>query len=162
MALDNSGVQELESLLNQIFLQINQRVRCYLAKKSLSPSRYWLINNLSTDQPLMMGELQKKMGLSSATLTGLVDGLVETKLVNRWRDDNDRRVVFLTITPAGASLRADVNLYRSQLLISALAGQQIDFDSLNTTLNIVLSHLKLYCSKLKECAKTANDYKDGK
>ena len=162
MAEDISGVRELESLLQQIFMQINQRVRCYLAKKNLSPSRYWLINNLSTDQPLMMGDLQKRMGLSSATLTGLVDGLVETNLVHRWRDDNDRRVVFLTITPTGASLRADVNQYRSQLLISALAGQQIDFDSLNATLNIVLSHLKLYYSKLKEGSKTANDCQDGK
>ena len=95
MAEDIGGIQELESLLNQIFLQINQRIRCYLAKKSLSPSRYWVINNLSTDQPLMMGELQKRIGLSSATLTGLVDGLVETNLVRRWRDDDDRRVVFL-------------------------------------------------------------------
>jgi DNA-binding MarR family transcriptional regulator len=88
--------------------------------------------------------------------------MVETNLVHRWRDDNDRRVVFLTITPAGASLRADVNQYRSQLLISALAGQQIDFDSLNATLNIVLSHLKLYCSKLKDGSKTANDCQDRK
>jgi DNA-binding MarR family transcriptional regulator len=156
MVEDIGSAQELAELLNQIFLQINQRVRCYLAKKSLSPSRYWLINNLTADQPLMMGELQKRMGLSSATLTGLVDGLVENNLVHRWRDNNDRRVVFLTITPSGASLRADVNQYRSQLLISALAGQQINFDSLNTTLNIVLSHLKLYCSK------TANNCQDEK
>jgi len=148
------GVQELESLLHQIFMQLNQRVRCYLAKKSLSPSRYFVINNLSTDQPLTMGDLQRKIGLSSATLTGLVDGLVETDLVHRWRDDNDRRVVFLTITPAGASLRAEVNQYRSQLLRSALGGKQIDFDSLNATLNIVLSHLKLYCAKLREESKT--------
>jgi DNA-binding MarR family transcriptional regulator len=85
-----------------------------------------------------------------------------SSLVHRWRDDNDRRVVFLTVTPAGASLRADVNQYYSQLLMSALAGQQIDFDSLNATLNIVLSHLKLYCSKLKEGSKTANDCQDRK
>lgn len=74
MAEDIGGVQELQSLLHQIFMQLNQRVRCYLAKKGLSPSRHWVINNLSTDQPLMMGDLQKRMGLSSATLTGLVDG----------------------------------------------------------------------------------------
>jgi DNA-binding MarR family transcriptional regulator len=162
LAEDIGGIQELENLLQLIVIQLNKHVKCHLAKKGLSQSRYWVINNLAADQPLTMGDLQKRLGLSSATLTGLVDGLAEDDLVHRWRDNNDRRVVFLTLTPAGISLRSEINQYRCEVLRSALSGQQIDFDSLNAALNIVSSHLKLYCAKLKEGSKTANDYQDGK
>lgn len=157
MAEDTGGIQELEGLLQRIVIHLNRHVKCRLAKKGLSQSRFWVINNLTADQPLTMGDLQKKLDLSSATLTGLVDGLAENDLVYRWRDDNDRRVVFLTLTPAGASLRSEINQYRCELLRAALSGQQIDFDSLNAALNIVLSHLKLYCAKLKDGSKTTND-----
>jgi DNA-binding MarR family transcriptional regulator len=141
---------EFEVLLQQIVRQLNQHIRCFLTKKGMSLSRYWVINNLSTDRPLTMGKMQKRLGLSSATLTGLVDGLVDTGLVHRWRDDDDRRVIFLTLTPHGDSLRTEIDQYRCEVLRSALAGQQIAFDSLNDALNTVLSHLKLYCTKLKE------------
>jgi DNA-binding MarR family transcriptional regulator len=93
---------------------LNKYVKCRLAKKGLSQSRFWVINNLTADQSLTMGDLQKRLGLSSATLTGLVDGLAENDLVYRWRDNNDRRVVFLTLTPAGASLRSEINQYRCE------------------------------------------------
>jgi DNA-binding MarR family transcriptional regulator len=150
-------MQEFDNLLQRIVLQLNQHVRCFLSKKGLSLSRYWVIKNLSSDQPLTMGDLQKNLGLSSATLTGLVDGLVEAGLVYRRRDDNDRRVVFLTLTPAGVALQGEIHQHRTELLRSALADRQIDFDSLNAALNIVFAHLKLYTVKLKEGTKSADD-----
>jgi DNA-binding MarR family transcriptional regulator len=162
LAEDIGGIQELESLLQRIVIHLNRHVKCHLAQKGkgLSQSRFWVINNLTEEQPLTMGDLQKRLGLSSATLTGLVDGLVENDLVYRWRDDNDRRVVFLTLTTSGVSLRSEINQYRCELLRSALSGQQIDFESLNAALNIVLSHLKLYSTKLKDGSKTANRSQD--
>ncbi len=154
VAEDTDSMQEFESLLHRIAMQLNQHVRCFLNKKGLSQSRYWVIKNLSLDQPLTMGELQKRLGLSSATLTGLVDGLVAIDAVRRWREEDDRRVVFLALTPAGSSLRTEVNQYRSEVLRSSLADLQIDLESLNITLNTVLSHLKLYCAKAKEVRNT--------
>jgi DNA-binding MarR family transcriptional regulator len=160
LAEDIGGIQDLEGLLQRIVSHLNKHVKCHLAKKGLSQSRFWVINNLTSDQPLTMGDLQKRLGLSSATLTGLVDGLAENGLVDRWRDDTDRRVVFLTLTPAGVSLRSEINQYRCELLRSALSGQQIDLDSLNAALNIVLSHLKLDCAKIKDGSKAANCSQD--
>jgi DNA-binding MarR family transcriptional regulator len=114
LAEDTGSIQELEGLLQRIVIHLNKYVKCRLAKKGLSQSRFWVINNLTADQSLTMGDLQKRLGLSSATLTGLVDGLAENDLVYRWRDNNDRRVVFLTLTPAGASLRSEINQYRCE------------------------------------------------
>jgi DNA-binding MarR family transcriptional regulator len=64
---DIAGMQELDNLLQRIVMQLNQRVRCFLTKKGLSLSRYWVIKYLSPDQPLTMGDLQKTLGLSSAS-----------------------------------------------------------------------------------------------
>lgn len=160
MANDIGSMQTFERLLHQIGMQLNQNARCFLGKNGLSQSRYWVISNLSVDQPLTMGTLQKRIGLSSATLTGLVDGLVETNLVRRWRDDQDRRVVFLALTPTGASLRKEVWQYRTDVLRSAISGQQIDLDSLNTTLNDVLVQLKQHCTKQKEGVNNTHDCQD--
>ena len=61
---------------------------------------------------------------------------------------------FTTLTQDGVALRAEVHQFRSELLKSALAGRQIEFESLNAALNIVFSNLKLYNARMKEVLKT--------
>jgi DNA-binding MarR family transcriptional regulator len=49
-------------------------------------ARYWVISNL-----------QKKLHLAPATLTGLVDGLADSWLIRRWRDDSDQQLDIKTL-----------------------------------------------------------------
>jgi DNA-binding MarR family transcriptional regulator/predicted TPR repeat methyltransferase len=53
---------------------------------------------------IVSGELAGILGIHPSTVTGLVDGLVGAELVERRRDELDRRVVQLVATPAGAAL----------------------------------------------------------
>lgn len=53
------------------------------------------MNKLSADNPITMKELQRRLLLAPGTLTGLVDNLVNDGLVERWRDETDRRLVYL-------------------------------------------------------------------
>lgn len=48
--------------------------------------------------------LAKEVSLSQGTITGIVDRLVARQLVERKRSDRDRRVVTVTLTPAGKAL----------------------------------------------------------
>ncbi|TEB14025.1 MarR family protein [Pelotomaculum sp. FP] len=59
-----------------------------------------------------MGKLQRQLCLSPGTLTGLVDGLVEGQMVHRWRDNDDRRLVYLTLSEQGQEFLEDVMNYR--------------------------------------------------
>ena len=50
------------------------------------------------------GELAEEMHIRPATLTGLADRLEAKELIRRWPDADDRRVVRVGLTDAGASL----------------------------------------------------------
>jgi DNA-binding MarR family transcriptional regulator len=50
------------------------------------------------------GELAEQMRIRPATLTGLADRLESRGLIRRWTDADDRRVVRVSLTDAGASL----------------------------------------------------------
>jgi MarR family transcriptional regulator, lower aerobic nicotinate degradation pathway regulator len=51
-----------------------------------------------------MGELGKATGYHLSALTGIIDRLIRKKLVQRIRDDIDRRVVKVALTAAGVNL----------------------------------------------------------
>ncbi len=72
---------------------------------------------------MTIGDLHRQMYLAPATITGLVDGLVENGLVNRYRDETDRRVVYLKLTPQGKALVDEVLNYRIAKLKAALGSQ---------------------------------------
>jgi DNA-binding MarR family transcriptional regulator len=50
------------------------------------------------------GELAELMHIRPATLTGLADRLESKDLIKRWPDATDRRVVRVSLTPAGVAL----------------------------------------------------------
>jgi DNA-binding MarR family transcriptional regulator len=53
---------------------------------------------LDADGPLPMGALAEAMDVSQASVTGIVDRMEQRDLVERQRDDGDRRVVRVALT----------------------------------------------------------------
>lgn len=72
------------------------------------------------DQPMPMAELGHRIAASAPTMTGIIDRLERQGLVVRVRDDEDRRVVLIALTEAGAqvfaTLREDVAEKLTRLL----------------------------------------------
>jgi len=60
------------------------------------------------DGPLTGHDLADRLGVSTATTSGLVDRLVERGVVERGEDPGDRRVRRVLLTPAGARLVSDL------------------------------------------------------
>jgi DNA-binding MarR family transcriptional regulator len=59
---------------------------------------------LEVDGPLPMGALAEAMDVSQASVTGIVDRMEQRDLVERRRDDDDRRVVRVGLTDEGRRL----------------------------------------------------------
>jgi len=57
-----------------------------------------LIGILFHHGELTVSELSRKMGLSLSTVSGIIDRLEETKLIERKRSKEDRRVVKVSLT----------------------------------------------------------------
>jgi DNA-binding MarR family transcriptional regulator len=73
------------------------------------------------DRDRTAGELARAIIITLPSLTQLVDGLVERKLVERYADPTDRRKVRLALTPEGRALYAHAREAAEQRVATILA-----------------------------------------
>ena len=74
------------------------------AELDLSAPQVHTLLALGHDGALAMGDLARRVGITEKTATGLIDRLERDGLVQRLRDDADRRVVHVRLTAAGEAL----------------------------------------------------------
>jgi len=109
-----------------------------LSKYGLLQGRWWVLILLMREETLTStpSELAAKTGVSRATMTGLIDGLVRESLVARLIDGVDRRKYLIKLTEAGQNRLDEVmpDYYqRVSLLMSTIPANQRE---------ILLSQLK--------------------
>lgn len=77
----------------------------FLARHHLSQRKFFvLILLMRNPDGLKVSQLATGTGVSCATMTGVVDGLLNANLLTRETDEQDRRAFVVTITPAGQEL----------------------------------------------------------
>jgi DNA-binding MarR family transcriptional regulator len=67
-----------------------------------------------------MSDLARATHQSAASLTGVVDRLLEKRLVARVRSEGDRRQVVVTVTDGGRALLAEIKRARRAEMLAAL------------------------------------------
>ncbi len=75
-----------------------------LVHGGVSTAQLWVLMKLRYHGDLSISGLAELLGLGLPNVTGLVDRLEERGLVERHRDPDDRRVVHVTLTPAGCRI----------------------------------------------------------
>ena len=75
-----------------------------IARHELTPTEFAILEVLYHKGPLLLGEVQRKILVTSGGITYLVDRLVEKGLVKREECAEDRRARYAVLTPAGTSL----------------------------------------------------------
>jgi DNA-binding MarR family transcriptional regulator len=149
---DLQGIEKLEHIFWLIAQRTNLHARRFLAKEGLTMARFIVLSNVSADGPMTMGDLLGRLYQSPASLTGLIDGLVVEGLVNRWREDSDRRAVFLAPTQKGLDLLDRVFAFRTSILKEALAQNEgLDIDKLSNDLEKILECLESIKVEGKRC-----------
>ncbi len=73
--------------------------------KGLAPSHGDIIFSLLTCETLTMKELAKKIDRDKSTVTALVDKLIKLGYVKKSRDEEDNRIVYVTLTESGKDLK---------------------------------------------------------
>ncbi|MGS2614227.1 MarR family winged helix-turn-helix transcriptional regulator [Micromonospora sp. LZ34] len=88
---------------------VSQRWNRFLAEKfNLTQAGMVTLMTLDKDGALPHGEVAQRCFVRPATLTGIIDTLERDGLVERQRDESDRRSVRLAITPTGRERLAAV------------------------------------------------------
>lgn len=109
----------------QLFPAMYRRFRVRgqpLTGSDVTPRMLALLHHLASSGPLTLGEVVEHIRLSKATVTELVNRIEERGLVERMRDERDRRRVFVWLTPEGQRrTRQHPRVLEESLLERALA-----------------------------------------
>ncbi|MAT36363.1 MAG: MarR family transcriptional regulator [Ponticaulis sp.] len=87
--------------IRQIQRKIDQSARQIAQTEGITPSQLKVLQLLTEYPEISVGWVGEQTRLKNATITNLVDKLVERKLVSRRRCDSDRRRVWIRLEPAG-------------------------------------------------------------
>jgi MarR family 2-MHQ and catechol resistance regulon transcriptional repressor len=93
-----------------------------VARHGLTIAEFGIVEALYHRGPLLLGELQRKILVSSGGVTYLVDRLEAKGLVERQECPDDRRARYAALTPAGDKLVARIFPEHAQAVVAALSG----------------------------------------
>lgn len=93
-----------------------------IARHDLSPGEFAIMEVLYHRGPLLLGEVQRKILVSSGGVTYLVDRLVAAGYVERRECVEDRRARYAALTPKGEALIRQIFPDHADVIERALSG----------------------------------------
>lgn len=93
-----------------------------IARHGLTPAEFGILEALHHKGPMLLGEVQKKILVTSGGVTYLVDRLAAKGLVERQRCDRDRRAYYAALTPEGEALIREIFPRHAEAIRHAMGG----------------------------------------
>lgn len=93
-------LERLEELAQQFMRRMHTKMEMSMIY-GITGSQFFVLKRIRERKRLTVSEAAENLGVSLSAITALVDRLVKTGMVTRTRDENDRRLVWLEITPEG-------------------------------------------------------------
>ena len=106
--------------LRRIFQVIQEYSKKVEHATGLTSPQLWAIKVLAEAAPMIVSELARKMYLHPATIVGVLTRLEAHGLIKKTRSKEDRRVVWVELTPKGKDLVASAPEVAQGLLVVGL------------------------------------------
>src|SRR5262249_35939959 len=106
---DTPAPGDIVETLMRLLHTIRRRHHARFSSQELSGPRMRLLSALAEQQPVRMGDLAARLGLSARTITALVDALEQEGLLARRPDPTDRRAILIELTASGGAYTAQVS-----------------------------------------------------
>ncbi|MDR7314751.1 MarR family transcriptional regulator [Brevibacillus nitrificans] len=133
-------IRDLLKRLNKTFGTMATKELC---KYGLTVPQLVVIRQISIE-PKTIGQISKAVDLSYSTVSGIIDRLEREQLVERVRDENDRRVVWIRKTEKITELFEKVDLLSGEIY-------KQHFNSFSEEeLNNIINSLEALVTKLEE------------
>lgn len=95
-------------VLARAYAAVARAVEEQIARSGLTTTEFGILEALHHKGPLLLGEIQRKVLVTSGGITYLVDRLVAKGLVTREPSPDDRRARYAVLTPEGKQLIAEI------------------------------------------------------
>ena len=115
-SLDLFGDKFME-LLPKLMHEFNSYESPYITSGEITPLQLTVLNCLSTRGDCEMCKIAQALNVSFPTATGMMDRLVKSGFVKREHGQDDRRKVFVVITPKGRRITQDIFKRKRQALL---------------------------------------------
>jgi MarR family 2-MHQ and catechol resistance regulon transcriptional repressor len=109
-------------VLARSYNAVSARLAENIAQHDLTPTEFAILEVLYHKGPLLLGEVQRKILVTSGGITYLVDRLVEKGLVKREACAEDRRARYAVLTPAGTALIRTIFPQHAGAIEQAMSG----------------------------------------
>lgn len=113
-------------VLSRAAAAVNRHSEADIARHDLSPGEFAILEALYHRGTLLLGEVQRKILVSSGGVTYLVDRLEKQGYVERQNCATDRRARYAALTPKGRKFMASIFPEHAEALQAALAGLTIE------------------------------------
>jgi MarR family 2-MHQ and catechol resistance regulon transcriptional repressor len=95
--------------------------RMDIARHGLTPAEFSILEALHHKGPLLLGDVQRKVLVSSGGTTFLIDRLAKRGLVERQSCPSDRRARYAALTPDGSALMHRVFPMHAEMVRDAMS-----------------------------------------
>lgn len=124
---------------------VSRRAEIDIARHGITTMEFGILEVLHHKGPLLLGEIQRKILVTSGGITYLVDRLEAKGLVTREESANDRRARYAVLTAAGAALIRRVFPAHAKAMSRAVSGltrqEQVDATTLLRRLGLAAAAL---------------------
>lgn len=116
-AADALICEEVLIAIRRIIHAIDMHSRLLLQRHGLTGPQLVVLKTLDSRGEVAIGELARKVHLTQATVTGVIDRLIRQGFVRRRRSQVDKRRILVCMTQEGAALLGDApSLLQDQFL----------------------------------------------
>ncbi|MBT9164139.1 MAG: putative HTH-type transcriptional regulator YusO [candidate division WS2 bacterium] len=118
--MDINYFKRIEKILRNINRIMNVELRREATRMDINLTQFYILTFLTSYPLSPIGELSRKFELSPSTMTAHMDILESKGFITRIREDEDRRVVKLDLTPEGKTFINNLVASRVEVLRKAL------------------------------------------
>lgn len=128
-----------------VFYELTKKLQLELSQSlvyGITPSQFLVLKRLAQGK-VTVSELSEHLGVSLSAITSLVDRLKKSGYVERKRDEQDRRLVWLEATPSGLQQLEKCVNKRSEVMNKICEHlPDEDLENLHSIYNKILEVLK--------------------
>jgi DNA-binding MarR family transcriptional regulator len=120
VASETPIVEQILDELEPLIARQRKAVALQGCLRAISNTHLHVLFLLTTEGPLSMGRIADQLDASLPNVSGIVERMVAHGLVERLRDDDDRRLVVIRATTAGFQSVEEIDLIRRRQLARVL------------------------------------------
>ena len=112
---------ELGRLLPGFIKEMARRQMPAVAKANITIQQVIALEYLTIKKQAIMSELARYIGVTLSAVTGLIDRMVNAKLVSRYYDEKDSRIIIIKPTRKGRGIADDIKRRRHKFIMSTFS-----------------------------------------